>query len=99
MTVVTLDVDPTKVVSGISMKRWNDLLTGLRLFDEDGKLLVDYTWQSTRPTGEWSDVQKIPKGQSIIGLMVNEPQSDIFRVAFLLWERFPNLDTDVDLNI
>ena len=81
------------------MKRWNDFLTGLRLFDEDGNYLVDYTWQRSNPTGKWSDVQSVPKGQSIIGLMINMPQQDIFRVAFLLWERFPNLDTDVNLNV
>jgi hypothetical protein len=31
--------------------------------------------------------------------MVHEPQTDIFRVAFLLWERYPNLDADIDLNV
>ena len=55
--VITLDIDPTKVISGVSMKRWNDHLTGLRLFDEDGNYIVDYTWQTTIPTGDWSEIQ------------------------------------------
>jgi outer membrane protease len=55
--VVTLDVDPKREISGISMKRWRDTLSGLRLLDADGDYIVDYTWQPTEETGTWSEVQ------------------------------------------
>lgn len=42
--VTTLNVDPTKEISGISMKTWRDTLSGLRLLDADGEYIVDYTW-------------------------------------------------------
>lgn len=61
-TVITLDVDPAREISGISMKRWRDTLSGLRLLDEDGDYIVDYTWQPTEESGAWGDVQQIPKG-------------------------------------
>jgi hypothetical protein len=50
---VSIDVDPTRVISGISMKTWKDNLTGLRLFDEEGDYIVDYTWQPHEETGTW----------------------------------------------
>ena len=97
--VVTIDVDPTRVISGISMKTWNDNLTGLRLVDEEGDYIVDYTWQPREETGTWQETQWIPQGQTIVGLTVNQPQTDIYRLAFLLWDQYPSLDADVDLNV
>ena len=56
-TVVTFELDPSKEISGISMKSWRDALSGLRLLDEDGEYIVDYTWQPAEASGAWSDVQ------------------------------------------
>ena len=93
-----ISVDPTQIITGIQMKMWKDNLTGIRLhslgeFDQENFPFVDYTWNSGQETGRWLKTQYIPPGQSIIGLMVNQQSSDvdIFRVAFLLWEKDPSM--------
>ena len=82
---VLIDVDPSKVISGISMKSWEDDLTGLRMIDEEGNYIVDYTWQPHEETGSWSETKHILAGQSIIGLVVNKSQATISRLVFLFW--------------
>ena len=70
---VVLHIDPSRDIKGISVKQWKDNLSGIRMVDDKGEYIVDYTWQEHFETGEWSDMQTIPAGQSIIGLVVNEP--------------------------
>ena len=52
------------------MKQWRDRITGIRLFDDEGDYLVNYSINEIE--GDWSDAKQIPHGQSIIGLMVHE---------------------------
>ena len=49
------------------MRLDQDNLTGIRVIDDEGKYLLDYSWEDE---GDWTE-QWIPDGQSIIGLMVN----------------------------
>jgi hypothetical protein len=54
--IVSIDVDPSREIVGISMKTWKDNLTGLRLLDAGGDYIVDYTWQPHEETGRWGEV-------------------------------------------
>ena len=55
-TEIELSIDAGRTVQGVSFKQWKDNLTGLRMFDEDGEMLVDYTWQEAEASGDWSDM-------------------------------------------
>ena len=50
-TEIVLEIDAQRTVKGISFKQWEDNLTGLRIFDENGDYLVDYTWQANESSG------------------------------------------------
>ena len=79
------------------MKVYGENLTGLRMIDVQDEYVVDYTWQTGEETGTWSRMQNISSGKSIIGIVVNDLQDHhIYSLAFLLLDRYPYLDNDID---
>ena len=52
------------------MKQSAEHFTGIRLVTNEGKEILNYDWNPD--SAAIDNIQWIPKGQSIIGLMVNE---------------------------
>ena len=78
----TKEIDTTRTIRYISL-RFNDVAyEGLRLYDESKDFILDLTWHLS-PKGEWSELEKIPEGQQIIGMRCNT-FDETFGVIFYL---------------
>ena len=65
------------------MKVYNgSFLTGLRMLDNDGKIVVNQEWSED---GEWMPWKTIPDGHEIIGLKWHYRNEWIARIGFILW--------------
>ena len=54
MNVVRLKVDPTKRIAAIAMRESGDDLTGIRLVDDEGNFILDYTWSRRGNESDWN---------------------------------------------
>ena len=93
MKIVDAEIFCCGDVAGIQVEQYRDHLTGLRLFNDNGDIILDYELNDGK-LGEWAQPLKVPEGQEIIGLMVNQQEVDIHRIAFLLWDREPGDNTE-----
>ena len=79
-----IKVDPQKHIAAISMNVYVGAVHGVRLIDEKGDYIVDYTWHAKGALGQWL-TKEIPDSQSIIGVKCLTSYNTIPKVSFLLW--------------
>ena len=83
----TIELDPEIRVGSVQVKsdgngHW---IKGLRFSDEQGKAIAEKGFNVTHHVGSWSDVQKIPEGQRIIGFKAgNNREHGCVFIRFIL---------------